>query len=346
MLVPAKIARARYATMARHSLASTTTLHAVVDLTNDRRATFDATVYPMAIVSSKTSPSAVHEVRTTLMAAGSPAVRQTELVGGGPWILVRSELRDILATLQTQHPKLGEIFACHLGLKTGANDVFLNPPEHLEPEVLRWALRGRDVVAFGCQPRVRLLWTHDRAGRPRVVLPEAAAQYLSEHATELRGRKDFTHGPLWTVFRVQAAMARYRVVWADVARKLAAAALTTVEDHNQVPLNSCYVVAVPSAVGAECLAACLNSTWLRAAAQLSAVPAAGGYSRFNARTIGGLPLPPSATHDPMLSRLARQARAGADVQELLDSQMAKHLGISGAAQNALRSVVDGANHRR
>jgi hypothetical protein len=344
MLVPAKIASARYAAMARHSLASTTTLHAVVDLTYDRGAAFDATVYPMAIVSSKTSPSAVHEVRTALTATGSRGVPQAELAGGGPWILVRSELREILTALQT-HPRLGEIFSCHLGLKTGANDVFLNPPEYLEPEVLRWALRGRDVVAFGCQPRVRLLWTHDGAGRPKVVLPDAAARYVSEHATVLRARKDFTGGPIWTVFRVHTAIARYRVVWADVARKLAAAALTSVSDHDQVPLNSCYVVAAQSAVAAECLAACLNSTWLRAAAQLSAVPAAGGYSRFNARTIAGLPLPPSATHDPILSRLARAGRTGADVQELLDSQMAKHLGISGAAQNALRSVVDSANHR-
>jgi hypothetical protein len=346
MLVPAKIATATYAAMARHSLASTTTLHAVVDLTNDTGAAFDATVYPMAIVTSKTRPSAVHEVRTTLTATSSPAVRQAELVGGGPWILVRSELRDILAGLQTQHPKLGEVFACHLGLKTGANDIFLNPPEHLEPDVLRWALRGRDVVAFGCQPRVRLFWTHDRAGRPRVTLPDAAAQYVLDHATELRARKDFTHGPLWTVFRVQTAIARYRVVWADVARTLVAAALTTADDLCQVPLNSCYVVAARSAAAAECLAACLNSTWLRAASKLLAVPAAGGYSRFNARTIAELPLPASATHDPVLSRLAREGRTGADVQELLDSQMAKHLGISGAAQNALRSVVDGADHRR
>jgi hypothetical protein len=346
MLVPAKIATARYASMARHSLSSTTTLHAVVDLTNDPGAAFDATVYPMAIVASKATPSAVHEVRTTLTAAGSPAVRQAQLVGGGPWVLVRSELRDILAALQSQHPKLGEIFACHLGLKTGANDIFLNPPEHLESEVLRWAVRGRDVGAFGCQPKVRLLWTHDLAGQARKTLPDAATKYLCKHETELRARKDFTEGPIWTVFRVQTAIARYRVVWADVARMLVAAALTTADDIRQVPLNSCYVVAVRSAAAAECLAACLNSTWLRAASKLFAVPAAGGYSRFNARTIAELPLPASATHDPVLSRLAREGRTGADVQELLDSQMAKHLGISGAAQNALRSVVDGADHRR
>ena len=346
MLVPFKIATARYGALARHALASTTTLHAVVNLTSEAGAAFDATVYPMAIVSSKVSPPAVHEVRTTLAVAESPAVRQAELAGGGPWILVRSELREILATLRARHPRLGEMFVCHLGLKTGANGIFLNPPEHVEAETLRWAVRGRDIVAFGCKPKIRLLWTHDGTGRPRAILPDAAARYLLAHESELRARKDFTQGPIWTVFRVQAAIAKYRVVWADLARKLAAAALTTADDLRQVPLNSCYVVAVKSTVAAECLAACLNSTWLRAAAYLSAMPAAGGYSRFNARTIAELPLPASATNDPMLFRLAREGRTGADVQKLLDSHLAKHLGISRAAQNALRSVVDGADHRR
>ena len=345
MLVPAKIASARYACLARHALASTTTLHAVVDLTSETGAAFDATVYPMAIVSRKANPPAVHEVRTTLTVAGAPAIQQADLAGGAPWILVKSELREILTALLARHPRLGEMFVCHLGLKTGANGIFLNPPEHLEAEVLRWAVRGRDVAAFRCQPQARLLWTHDRAGRPRKMLPDAAGQYLQAHQTELRARKDFTGGPVWTVFRVQTAIARYRVVWADVARKLAAAALTTADDLHQVPLNSCYVVAVPSIVAAECLAACLNSTWLRAAARLSAVPAAGGYSRFNARTIAELPLPASATNDRVLSRLAREGRSGVDVQEPLDSRMAKHLGISRAAQDALRTVVHGADHR-
>jgi hypothetical protein len=346
MLVPAKIATASYGALARHALSSTTTLHAVVDLTSEVGRAFDATVYPMAIVSSKATPPAVHEVRTALAISAAPVVRQTELAGGGPWILVKSELREILATLRARHPRLGELFGCHLGLKTGANGIFLNPPEHVEAEVLRWALRGRDVQAFGCQAQIRLLWTHDCAGRPRAALPEAATKYLLGHESELRSRKDFKGDPIWTVFRAKTAIARFRVVWADLARRLSAAALTTADDLHHIPLNSCYVVAVRSAVAAECLAACLNSTWLRAAAQLSAVPAAGGYSRFNARTIAELPLPPSATSDPALCRFARQGRTGADVQKLVDTHMARHLGISRAAQRALRSVLDRADHRR
>jgi hypothetical protein len=136
------------------------------------------------------------------------------------------------------------------------------------------------------------------------------------------------------------------VVWADLARRLVAAALTTHNDLQRIPLNSCYVAAATSASAAERLAACLNSTWLRAAARLVAVPAAGGFARFNAKTITLLPLPTPVLNDPALSSLARAGRAGAGVQDELDELMARHLRLPSSAQNALRTVVDSAACRR
>ena len=347
MLVPAKIATAGYGVTARHALASTTTLHVIANLTECTGAEFDATVYPMALIASKAAPSQDHRVRTTLTLTRARGVSQSRLVGGGPWILVRDRLRSALETLQNDHPPLGEKFTCHLGLKTGANRVFLNPPEDLEPEVLRWAVRGRDVEAFRCLPTTRLLWTHDAEGRPRPRLPPRCAGYLAGHHSDLRARRDYTGGPPWTVFRVRPATARYRVVWSDLARQLVAAALTTRDDLQQIPLNSCYVATTKSVVEAGSLTACLNSTWLRAAARLGAVPAAGGFARFNAQTIARLPLPISAFSDSALTRLAQEGRAGAAVQEELDEAVAGHLALSPDAQSALRAVVDGgAGHRR
>jgi len=135
-------------------------------------------------------------------------------------------------------------------------------------------------------------------------------------------------------------------VWSDLARQLTAAALTTGNDQYQIALNSCYVVTTKSIAEAERLAACLNSTWLRAVARLGAVPAAGGFARFNARTIARLPLPSSAFADSALTRLAQRGRAGALVQEELDAALAAHLNLSGKARNALRAVVDGATRHR
>jgi hypothetical protein len=212
--------------------------------------------------------------------------------------------------------------------------------------MLRCAVRGRDLSAFRCTPRSQLLWTHDEAGNPKRVLPPACAEYLAAHEVELKARRDYAGGPPWTVFRVRAATAQYRVVWPDLARMLVAAALTTRNDLQRIPLNSCYVAAAESAAAAESLAACLNSTWLRAAARLVAVPAAGGFSRFNARTVALLPLPAQAANDTALSRIAQKGRAGADVQAELDALMARHLGLSDTAQHALRAVVDSTAHYR
>jgi hypothetical protein len=346
MLIPAKTLTARYGVAARHALASTATLHAVADLTTDRRAEFDATVYPMAIIAGKSAPAAQHRVRATLEITNGRAVRQSRLRGGGPWIL-RDRLGSVVEGLLQDHPKVGEQFTCHLGLKTGFNRVFLDPPEDLEPEVLRWAVRGRDVRPFRCHQSTRLLWTHDHQGNPRPELPPRCAAYLKPHLAGLRARKDFEGGTPWTLFRARPAVARHRVVWADLARELTAASLTTAADLDRIPLNSCYVTSARSLAEADRLAAWLNSTWLRAAARLRAVPAAGGFARFNAGAVATLPLPPEVCADAELARLARAARLGAEIQEELDEVAAGHLNLSSAARSALRAVVDGCSgHRR
>jgi hypothetical protein len=345
MLLPAKILSARYGATARHALASTTTVRVVADLTGDSRAEFDATVYPMALIASKSVPEPRHCVRTTLARTTKPGVRQAGLRGGGPWIL-RERLGRILESLNRDYPTVGEKFVCHLGLKTGANGIFLNPPSDLEPEVLRWAIRGRDLTPFRCKPRTRLLWTHDARGAPRQELPARCAAYLKQHHDELRARKDFAAGPAWMVFRAKPAAARHRVVWADLARQLTAAALVSEPDLQCIPLNSCYVAPATTAVAAERLTAWLNSTWLRATARLRAVPAASGFARFNAQIVANLPLPHSAGSDAELTRLARSGRLGARVQGELDELTARHLNLSSGAQGALRAVVDGASRHR
>lgn len=346
MLVPAKIVSARYGATARHGLAGGTTLHVVADLTGSPGAEFDATVYPMAIVASKSAPPPRHRVRATLAAAEERGVRQAALQGGGPWIL-RERLHSALEAVEGDHPKLGERFTCHLGLKTGANRIFLDPPAGLEPEILRWAIRGRDLAPFSYRARVRLIWTHDRQGNPRKELPDRCAAYLRSYHTELRARKDFAGGPPWTVFRARPAIATHRVIWADLARCLTAVSLSAERDLHCIPMNSCYVVPARSEAEAERLAAWLNSTWMRAAARLRAVPAAGGFARFNGQTVSALPLPLSACTDPDLIRLARAGRLGRAVQDELDEVAARHLAIPNASQSVLRGVVDGgAGHRR
>lgn len=347
LLVPAKILAAGYGSIARHALASSTTLDTVAELTGSVGAEFDATVYPLALIATKAAPPREHWVRTVLRPAAGIGLRQTDLLGGGPWILVRSRVRALVAWLEREHPRIGDRITGHLGLKTGLNRVFLNPPAGLESSVLRWAIRGRDLRSFRCECRLKLLWTHDHRGQPRSELPPRATAYLATHEAELRARRDFQGGPAWTVFRAGPAVARYRVVWADLARRLTALALTSRHDLARIPLNSCYVAPLRNAAEADAFAAWLNSTWLRATARLNAVPASGGFARFNVRTVARLPLPDSALSDARLTRLGQAARSGKAVQEELDALVADHLGLTTRAQRALRAAVDEtSSHRR
>ena len=352
LLVPAKLMTAGYGTAARHALATSTTLLRVADLAGRPDAAFDATVYPLALVARKAPPPNGHRVRTALGsdAPGSDApsaIPQSRLRGGGPWILSGHRLQAIFERLGREHPSVGDRLACHLGVKTGANRLFLDPPGGIEADLVRWAVRGRDVRPFRAQPRVRLLWTHGTDGAPLSRLPPYAAAHLSPHDAVLRARADFAGGPAWTLFRTQAATAPHRVVWSDLARRLTACALTGRRDAGHVPLNTCYVAATISAAEAERLAAWLNCTWIRAVARVGAMPAAGGFLRFSAGVVRGLPLPAAVLADDELPVLARQARAGVAVQEALDDITARHLGLTARERTALaRVVAQGAAHRR
>jgi hypothetical protein len=346
LVVPAKLATAQYGAAARHDLAAATTLLRVADLTGHALAAFDATVYPLALVARKTAPPPGHRVRTTLTARGG-GVPQARLCGGGPWILHPDRAGRVAARLAREHPTLGERITCRLGVKTGANHVFLDPPPTVEPELVRWAVRGRDVRAFQARPVRRLLWPHDGAGAPLARLPSGAAGYLRPLESTLRARTDYAGGPAWTLFRTAAATALHRLVWADLSRRLTACALTSGPDAALIPLNTCYVAAARSGAEAERLAGWLNTTWVRAVARLAAVPASGGFHRHSAALVSQLPLPASVLTDGALLAAARAGRAGEPVQETIDDIAAAHLALSTRERTALaRVVVVGAAHRR
>jgi hypothetical protein len=336
MLVPAKVAAAGYGAAARHALAAGATLVAVADLTGSPRASFEATVYPLALVVRKAAAPPRHRVRVSL---GSGAtVPQASLRGGAPWVLGRQPLRDALAAMRQRHPRLDSVVSCHLGLKTGANRIFLDPPD-VEDEMLRWALRGRDLAPFRPRNRTRLLWTHGPDGSPLPRLPPRTAAYLAPHIPVLRSRSDYAGGPPWTLFRTRAAAAPHRVVWADLAHRLRAASLTGL--HDTIPLNSCYVAPARSDAEADRIAAWLNSSWLRVAARAGAVPAAGGCARYTAGTVGALPLPPGVLSDDDLSTLTRSGRAGGQVQADLDDIAARHLDLAASHRAALLGSLGG-----
>ncbi len=220
---------------------------------------------------------------------------------------------------------------------------FLDPPE-VEPELLRWALRGRDLEPFSAKPRTRLLWTHGRDGTPLPRLPPRTAAYLAPHLGRLRARADYAGGPPWTVFRARAATAPHRVVWADIASDLRAASLSGRPDT--VPLNSCYVAVLRSDDQADRLAAWLNTSLMRAAARADAMPAAGGCYRFSAGPSARCRLPAGILRDANLSSHTHRAAAGKLVQGDLDDAASRHLDLTPAHRKALLDSIEGAADRR
>ena len=77
----------------------------------------------------------------------------------------------------------------------------------------------------------------------------------------------------------------------DLGRRLTAA----VPAADLVPLNTVYGIATRDASDAAALAALLNSGWVTALARLVADPARGGFRRFNASVVRGLPVPPAGS---------------------------------------------------
>jgi hypothetical protein len=301
-VVPAKLAMAGYGSALRHGLATGSTLHRVSAIESTPETRFDATVYPMALVASRRRPAPEHVV-----ASGNDAseqVPQSELAGGGPWLLVGASVRHVLARLADAHPRLGEHVRARLGVKTGADDIFLADEPDIEAPLLRRAVRGRDVSAFRAQSGPWLRWPCDANGAPLDTLPPRASAWAARHRTALLTRRRLSRRARVGGVPHGGAVAAHRVVWADLGRRLAAATLTGPAAEGKVPLNTCYVAATADELAALALTALLNSCWLRAFAGAMAPPAASGFRRFTARVVEALPCPEASWRDARLASLA------------------------------------------
>lgn len=346
LLVPGKLATASYGTRLRAELAERCSLDVVADLSSDPAAVFAATTYPAALVVGKSSPPKDHSVALELELDSASRIPQARLLGGGPWALASADLLEVVDHLRRTFPPLGQRFTPQLGVKTGANALFLDPPPDLESAVIRTALRGRDIEPFRTRGSVALFFPYSEQGEPFERLPARASAYVKAHEALLRARVDYQGGPLWTLFRVRPSVAPHRVVWSDLARRLTALALSGATESALVPLNSCYVLPVPRKTIALTLAAWLNSTWLRALARAVAEAAASGFARFNARVVSQLPLPPAVLDDARLAELAQRGAGGEAIQEELDAVAAEHLALSPNHRRVLESAPGtGTGHR-
>ena len=295
LLVPAKLATSGYAEALRQHLSHRTRIDRAAPLAGPAARAFAAAVYPMALVAARADATGLEMTGTTLgPKPDAPAVPQRSLQAAGPWVLVPDADR-VARRLRAAFPTVGDRWTPQLGVKTGADDLFLVPAACAGT---RPAARGRDLGAWRCDVRVHLLWTHGADGRPLPQLSSGVAARLAPHLGRLRRRADYRAGAPWQLFRITLARAQHRVLWPDLARRLSAA----VPEPAIVPLNTAYGIATRDADEAVALAALLNSRWLTALALLVADPARGGFHRFNARVVRDLPVPSAGS--PVWAALA------------------------------------------
>jgi len=326
LLVPAKLASSGYAAPLRRRLAEGARVERVAVMPAAGSA-FAAAVYPMVLVTTRAEPTGREQVATALGArSATPLIPQRALAGDGPWILARDAMR-VARHLAAWCARVGERWRPRLGVKTGADEVFLSAQPG---PATRPAVRGRDLEPWRATPRIHLLWTHAPDGRPLARLPPDLAAALAPHLERLGRRSDCRAGPAWQLFRTALAYAPCRVIWPDLARRLAA----VVPDPGIVPLNTVYGIATREPDDAYALAALFNSRWLTALARLQADPARGGFRRFNARVVRGLPLPPMSP--PVWRALADQGRRG----ESDDAAIADLYQLDAADRRALAAAPD------
>lgn len=356
LLLPSKVVTSGYGEAARAHLVRETTVTYLHRVPEREARAFGATTYPLALVAQRAPPPEGHVVR--LEFGGDTTVPQAALAAPGPWILVPDRIRRALEAFAAAGPPLDALAPIVLGVKTGADGVFVGTEVErrarasrvrfgdgeawIEREVLRPALRGRDVAAFAARATRVILWGCNRHGGPRIRVPRGAARYLERHAARLAARADFDAGPPWTLFRTRAALGPHGVVWPDLARTPRAAVLELAAP-GAVPLNTCYVALAPDRETALAVAAVVNSSWAAAAALVRADEARGGYRRLNARAMACLPVPPAGPERRAVAQLSARLHECDEQTEAshaqLDRAIADALALPGWVCDALGALV-------
>ncbi len=352
-LLPSKVVTSGYGEAARRSLVRETQIRYLHRVSDKEAAHFGATTYPIGIVVKKEAPTPDHSARLGFRSSG--VLRQETLRKPGPWVLLPDEVQDALAELCAAGVPLKEIAPPFLGVKTGADSVFVGSVTKerrdsvmvrfadahvpIEPTLLRPALRGRDIRPFRVHPQRVIVWTHSDTGEPLADLPKGAAAYFEKYRSRLRDRADYKGGPLWSLFRVGGAVVPHRVVWSDIARRPRAVALGAAGARPAIPLNTCYISSAPDREAALVITATMNSIWAQALLLATADEARGGYRRLNARASGQLPIPSQGLNHRRLSNLSLRAHEDDIDQRELDEAVADALALSSRTRRVLRRLA-------
>lgn len=323
-----------------------------------------------------------HTVSVTLRRAGGDTLRfettpaELPLIPGdtrAPWLLVPPACRDVLRTMQRAGSSFGTATTIRRGIMTGSNEVLVvrdvEPKlgdlarvrtegyyraatdrgryaysAFVEASALRPVLRGTDVTAWRASVNRHVLWTpaNDVTG---AALPPRLQRFLRRHRARLKQPDD----RLGTLQRLSPLSLGHKVVWADLASDLRAAAVPATTrslvgtNVPVLPLNTVYFIATATADEAMLLSAYLNALPVRLFARAIAERAKDAHFRFFAWTIAVLPLPDDWRSNGQageLTALAHRAhaRGGCSPAErtTLDQLVATSYGLDATQLDTLR----------
>lgn len=274
--------------------------------------------------------SALRASADTSVFASVPA--GSEMITAAPWYFHSDESRSLLGKIRSGGVPLKSLCeGIYQGVATGRDSVFVVSGAEaerlkLEAAMLQPMLRGKDIGPYKISwAGFYVIYPYDHEGR---VVDESTLraryprtyEYLRLKKPELRGRKYFDASrKLWFELWNQRALNRFRrvkLVTLDNAGRNSFA----YDDGGFVGTTTVYslILREPSPDRYRCLLGVLNSRLLDYYHRKNTTPQAGGFYRYQAMFINGLPvrLPEgnarqelAALVDKILSARRRDARA-------------------------------------
>jgi hypothetical protein len=200
----------------------------------------------------------------------------------------------------------------------------------IEPELLRPAIRGRDIDAYRLrQTGLQILcpYTIDGLGTTRLIRLKdypSAARFLDKHREELSARHCVrVWRKAWYEFHDQPALDvlfQPKIVVPDVANSNRFA----VDWGTFLPLHSAYYILAKSGVDLDYLCAVLNSSVAAFLIGIHSPLMKDGFQRYRQQFLMHLPIPVAPSSE--MRRVARFAKMGES--ERADEQVQRLYGLN------------------
>lgn len=236
------------------------------------------------------------------------------------WHFTEENLNDVARRVRATHPTLEHCtLRISAGPATGRDGLYVVPPEvarTIEPELLRPAVRGRDLAAYRIEDaglQILIPYVFNGLGGSSLCdlkdFPKAR-KYLAAHRADLESRHCVkVWGKAWYDLHDQIGWdlaKQTKILVPDVASHNRFA----VDEGRYFPLHSAYYLIPAPGADPHYLTAVLNSRVAEFLVRLLAPVVKDGFSRYRQQFLAGLPIPlATAAESTAIARAARDGDA-------------------------------------